>query len=293
MGRLKVEGFSPLVLCLAVLSLGASAIHFAVMQAHFDEYFLFGVFFAIVAWLQAVSAIAFVVTPSRRLFIAAAAGNLFVVLVWVITRTTGLPFGPEPGEAESASFIDVLSTLLEIGVVVFAVLLAANPGVMARARGRIGAALTASILVVVAPLTTVAIAQSGGHHDAESHEAPLAAQHGTGSAHPSDEAAGTEAAAIARGDLDGGGQAQIIVDTATAPAQIHLTFFDASGGPLAVSSVSLAITEGATRRTVSMSKLEVGHYYGTATVESGHWEFVVEAIADEEPLTATLEVSIA
>jgi hypothetical protein len=38
---------------LAAASLGAAAIHFAVIVPHFNEYTAFGVFFLVVAWFQA------------------------------------------------------------------------------------------------------------------------------------------------------------------------------------------------------------------------------------------------
>jgi len=39
---------------LAATSLAAAGIHFAVMAEHFQEYAPFGVFFSVVAWLQAL-----------------------------------------------------------------------------------------------------------------------------------------------------------------------------------------------------------------------------------------------
>src|SRR3984885_8474016 len=45
----------PLLLgALAALSVGAAAIHFAVIFEHFDEYSLYGVFFLVLAWAQLV-----------------------------------------------------------------------------------------------------------------------------------------------------------------------------------------------------------------------------------------------
>ncbi|MGH2679595.1 MAG: hypothetical protein ACRDG8_03800, partial [Actinomycetota bacterium] len=42
----------------AALSAGAAAIHFAVISTHFEEYWVFGAFFFVVAWFQAVSPLA-------------------------------------------------------------------------------------------------------------------------------------------------------------------------------------------------------------------------------------------
>ena len=45
-----------LLVGLAALSVGAAAIHFAVVFEHFNEYVLYGVFFLIISWAQAIRA---------------------------------------------------------------------------------------------------------------------------------------------------------------------------------------------------------------------------------------------
>ena len=75
---------------LAGCSLGAAVVHFGYASAHFDEYWLYGLFFVVVAWLQLVWAAAVVVRPSRSLLIAGALGNAAVVAVWVASRTIGV-----------------------------------------------------------------------------------------------------------------------------------------------------------------------------------------------------------
>src|SRR5262245_50529354 len=102
---------------LAVISLATAGIHFAVMGAHFREYAAFGVFFSLVAWFQAFWALGIVVAPTRPVIAVGLAVNAAVVVIWIVSRTTGLPIGPEPGTAEPAAFLDVLSTVLEIAIV--------------------------------------------------------------------------------------------------------------------------------------------------------------------------------
>jgi hypothetical protein len=85
----------------AGMSLGAAAIHFAVVGEHFDEAVILGVFFAVVGWLQAGWVIAIVTIPSHALIIGGLVGNAAVAVVWVVSRTVGLPIGPEAGEAET------------------------------------------------------------------------------------------------------------------------------------------------------------------------------------------------
>ena len=43
-----------------------------------------------------------------------AAGSLFLVLTWAVSRTAGLPFGPDPGVAEAVAVPDVASVVLEL-----------------------------------------------------------------------------------------------------------------------------------------------------------------------------------
>ena len=102
----------------AISSVGAAAIHFGVSTEHFQEYVPFGVFFAVVGWLQIAWAWFIVSRPTRWLVVAGASGNLFVVIIWLISRSAGLPLAPDAGVPESANFIDVLSTLFETLIVV-------------------------------------------------------------------------------------------------------------------------------------------------------------------------------
>jgi len=85
----------------AIVSLAAAGIHFAVAPAHFDEYWLLGWFFIATAWLQATWAIALVGFGTRTsLLVEGICLNLLVVLVWVWTRTVGVPVGPGDGWTE-------------------------------------------------------------------------------------------------------------------------------------------------------------------------------------------------
>lgn len=108
----------------SLLSAGAGAIHFAVAPAHFEEYWVFGVFFLAIAWLQVVWAILVVRIPSRLLILFGALFNAGIVAVWVTSRTTGVPIGPEAGSPEEAQLIDVMSTVFEVLIVLAAPALA-------------------------------------------------------------------------------------------------------------------------------------------------------------------------
>ena len=152
---------------LAALSMAAAAIHFAVMEEHFAEYVAFGVFFSVVAWLQAIWAVGVIVLPSRRLLLAGLVGNTLVILVWLVSRTAGLPIGPEAGTPEPAAFVDVLSTILEVGIVAgtASLLLRERPTTSMRGRPvRLGLAGFVIVLVVLTTWSVAAAATSGDEH---------------------------------------------------------------------------------------------------------------------------------
>jgi hypothetical protein len=107
----------------AVASAGAATIHFAVIDQHLTEYWLFGVFFVAVALAQLVWVVAVVSNPTRTVYVVGALGNALIAVTWVISRTTGLPFGPEAGEPEPVGIADVVSTAFELAVVVGTLLL--------------------------------------------------------------------------------------------------------------------------------------------------------------------------
>jgi len=101
------------VATLCVLSGAAAAIHFAVIGEHFAEYWAFGAFFLVLAWFQAAWAVLIVVRPSRSLLLFCAIANGAVLVIWLWSRTLGLPIGPEAGETEPAELIDVVATAAE------------------------------------------------------------------------------------------------------------------------------------------------------------------------------------
>jgi hypothetical protein len=82
---------SSLLLPVAILSSAAAAgVHAAVGPDHFRERFLFGMFFAVAALAQITWSVVVAFRPDRRLLQLAVVGNLAVVALWAVTRTTGL-----------------------------------------------------------------------------------------------------------------------------------------------------------------------------------------------------------
>jgi hypothetical protein len=145
----------------ALLSIGAAVIHFAVVAEHFDEWWLTGLFFLGLGVFQLAWAVLVLAAPSRLLYLVGAVANALVVVLWIVSRTSGVPVGPGAGEAEPVALPDTLATAFEIVLVAVLVLLLVartSPGV-SRLVGRpaagwvaalVGAALTALALVNVA-----------------------------------------------------------------------------------------------------------------------------------------------
>jgi hypothetical protein len=97
-------------------------IHFAVAGQHFQEYWLYGVFMLVAAWLQLLWAIAASARPaastgpSGLLLRGGVILNLGVVAVYIVTRTVGDVIGPGAHSVEQAGFGDLLCTALEAAV---------------------------------------------------------------------------------------------------------------------------------------------------------------------------------
>jgi hypothetical protein len=105
------------VLVTALLSLVAASLHMLVCPEHFREALLYGGFFAVAAAAQLVWVGLALWRPSRWLLAAGLVGNLAVVLLWAVTRTVGIPLGPEAGAVEAIGALDVIATVGEVGIV--------------------------------------------------------------------------------------------------------------------------------------------------------------------------------
>jgi hypothetical protein len=108
--------------------LGAGLIHLAVVSEHVAHWWLHGVFFVVLGVVQIAWAVQAMANdlPLPRLV---AAVNAAVIGLWFLTRTTGLPVGPEPWQAEAVGTADLVCTGLEAVVVVLLMLTARRPNV--------------------------------------------------------------------------------------------------------------------------------------------------------------------
>ena len=99
----------------AALSLVAALVHLAATPEHLVEWWGYGSFFLAAALAQGVYAAALLRRPSRRMLLAGILGNSSIVLLYLATRTLGVPlFGPEAGEVEAVGALDACATVSEV-----------------------------------------------------------------------------------------------------------------------------------------------------------------------------------
>jgi len=105
------------------LAWGAGLIHTEAAIQHVSEYALYAAFFALLAPAQFAWGVALYRRPGRRLLWAGAGAGLLIVALWVVSRTSGLPIGPEHWTPEPVGPIDAIATADELAIALLAALL--------------------------------------------------------------------------------------------------------------------------------------------------------------------------
>ena len=105
----------------SAFSLVAALIHLWVTPEHFEEWWAYGTFFLAVAFAQGLFCVVFPRSPGQLLAFVGVWGNLAVILVYVLSRTSGLPVGPHAGEIEDAGVLDMAATVSELATVILLV----------------------------------------------------------------------------------------------------------------------------------------------------------------------------
>lgn len=115
----------------AILSLVAGAIHGILSPAHFEVWAAYGLFFVAASLGQIVWGLALLTdaldeahwgpswpSAQRALVAAGLVGNLLLFLVYLASRTVGVPLGPDRGVVEPVGVIDVIVKVFEAVIVV-------------------------------------------------------------------------------------------------------------------------------------------------------------------------------
>jgi hypothetical protein len=113
------------------LSIAAGALHGIVAPAHLEEWWGYGLFFLAAATAQVLFGLALLtnaINPvdfgpkagraRRGLVLGGIVGNVSILALYVVTRSTGIPiFGPEAGVVEAIGPIDLMAAVLELALV--------------------------------------------------------------------------------------------------------------------------------------------------------------------------------
>jgi hypothetical protein len=102
----------PLLVVAALASVTAAAIHGAVGPEHFREALRLGLFFVLICAVQLFLAATLLRRPTRAMVTACISINAGTVLLWILTRTCGLPF--HLAEIEPFGVLDTVSSAAEL-----------------------------------------------------------------------------------------------------------------------------------------------------------------------------------
>lgn len=156
--------------CLALLSAGAGFLHAAVVEGH-RGHGITAQLFAVLAVFQVLWAGLVLVRPSRAVLRVGAGVNLAVVVGYVFSRTTGIPFIDGLQESEPAAFPDLAVTGMEVLLVIVAGM-AASGRRLAWPEGRRSAVAVGAVAALIGGLSVPAMAETvqasqapAGHHD--------------------------------------------------------------------------------------------------------------------------------
>ena len=133
-----------LELTAAALSVGAGFVHATVVPEHLEEWWGYGWFFIVAAVAQIAFAVLLVLDPWRRdwipyrppldqarqrrwVYVAGILGNVALIGMYLVSRTLGIPAGPDGGLVEEVTAIGVITKAMEIGIVVCLVQLLRMP----------------------------------------------------------------------------------------------------------------------------------------------------------------------
>jgi hypothetical protein len=173
----------------AIASLGAAVIHFAVVPTHWKEWIPSGLFFVSIALFQLIWARAVLARTTTAVLAAGIVGNVGAAALWVLSRTSGAPFGPHAGEPEFVQAAGLSALLLEVYVVMGAGWVWYRGRQAAPIPAFANAIVLLGLGAVIASAATVGVV-SGLQHD---HHSPAGAEsehhtptigHGDGHDHP-------------------------------------------------------------------------------------------------------------
>ena len=101
----------------AATSILAGAIHYAVVPEHRAEWWVYALFFTLLGLFEIVWAALAWQGPDRWVLYLGVVVNLAVLVLWTVTRTSGLPFGPDAHDPEAVGAADVICCVAEASTI--------------------------------------------------------------------------------------------------------------------------------------------------------------------------------
>lgn len=177
---------------LASLLAGAGFIHLVMVPTHLGDSTTDGLAFLLAAWAQLTLAVLTVTRPRRWVWTVALGTSVGALAAWIVSRTTGLPWGAHAGEAESVAFVDAVAALLAFSAILVAVGLLVGHGTRPRTSRTTNAAAVVASIAALALATAAVVSPSAREHG-----------DGAGAAHGHSEVAGDDLgfAALANGQM--------------------------------------------------------------------------------------------
>ncbi len=166
--RAEREPFAATAVLVASLLAATGVIHLVMVPSHMVEWATEGIGFAVAGWLQIGLAAMVALRPRRWVLFAAVALNVGLSALWVVSRTTGFPFGPHADHAESVTLIDGVTVAMQAVAILSAMAAVTFPSVAAG--GIMKRGLSALLpLAVVGITTAVLVSPSARSHSADAH----------------------------------------------------------------------------------------------------------------------------
>lgn len=258
---------APPYLMLAAFSVGAAAIHASVIQPHFLDGTLYGIFFTVICGLQLLWALVITTRPSRRVLVLGAWGNLGVALLWIASRTIGLPGGSHPWEAEPVTALDATATALEVGIFLVVMLRWRAPA----RRDTYG--LLAAIVAISTSAAVIALSEPHLHLSSRNIDPDRVRQAAL---------AGTTDGEIVTAPLYGGYVEAFVEEIVAGPNGVHVGFFSRGGQDRTVRDLVLtSVAPDGTERELSTRPLAPSHYVARARLTPGTWTFRIAATTED------------
>jgi hypothetical protein len=118
----------------ALFSIITSIIHGAAFQEHLTEWWGYAMFFVTAMIVQGIYGLILFLRPWKTvqdvkwMYLSGIVGNAAIILLYLITRTVGIPFlGPEAGQVEDFTAISLLAKISEVIVIGLLAVLLRNP----------------------------------------------------------------------------------------------------------------------------------------------------------------------